>query len=104
MKESEIRFLNQWEKTRARGRWHYVLFTGLIWGVFTAIFSRLLALIFERDLTFEEQFLSLDFLLYTGMFTLIAGPLFGLFTWSLSERRYQRLKGRADLSQSEQVV
>ncbi|MCB0713165.1 MAG: hypothetical protein KDD67_12615 [Ignavibacteriae bacterium] len=88
------KFINQWEGTRAKGKWRYIFITGLTWGFLSAIFSRLFEILVNGS-SFSQTFLSTNFLLFLGIFMFIGGPLFGLTIWTLSERKYRKLKEKA---------
>ncbi|MGE3800594.1 MAG: hypothetical protein AB7H80_06205 [Candidatus Kapaibacterium sp.] len=94
IKPQEQKFLSQWEGTRAKGKWRYIFIVGLVWGFLSATFSRLFELLFAGA-NFKEMFFSTDFLLFLGVFLLIGGPIFGLIVWTLSERKYRKLREKA---------
>lgn len=79
----------KWERTRARGRTHFIVVYGvLLWGLGTAAVVTLLGVVQGRD-----DWLVGGVVAFV-MFPLIGGPLFGLFLWWWTERRYSKAINR----------
>ena len=89
MKARDQKFMDYWEKTRGKGRRKFVLKSGLLWGVLTALFTELFSLK-EKGIT--EAFFSLEFVFRLGIFLFFGILLFGFFAWKLNERKYFTLK------------
>lgn len=83
----ELDLMKKWEGTRAMGKMKYILIKGTVaWSLLTGSIFILLTLITNKFLINTEilmYFLKM-FLVFIGM-----GTLFGVFSWQLSEKRYQ---------------
>lgn len=83
----ELDLMKKWEDTRTMGKMKYVLLKGTIaWTVLTGGIFVILTLITNKFLINTEilmYFLNM-FLVFLGL-----GTLFGVFSWHLSERKYQ---------------
>ncbi len=83
----ELDLMKKWEVTRAMGKFKYVLLKGTIaWSVLTGGIFIILTMITNKFLINTEilmYFLKM-IVIFIGM-----GTLFGLFSWKLSEKRYQ---------------
>ena len=81
------RNLKRWETTRKLGRNRYVVRNGIIgWGIPVGIFMTLLNI-------WQHGF-SVASIVIAGIIWPIGGYVFGLITWAISERRYQRFYER----------
>ena len=79
----------KWEKTRARGRTRFIVVYGvLLWGLSTAA---LMTLVFAVQ--GQDDWLLRGLFIFV-LFPLIGGPMFGLFLWWWTERRYSRAVDR----------
>ena len=81
--------MDYWEKTRGKGRRKFVLKSGLLWGVLTALFTELFSL---NEKGIMEAFFSLEFVFRLGIFLIFGILLFGFLAWKLNERKYFKLK------------
>lgn len=83
----ELELMKKWEETRAMGKMKYVLLKGTVaWTILTGGIFVILTLITNKFLINTEilmYFLNM-FLVFIGL-----GTLFGVFSWHLSEKRYQ---------------
>ena len=89
MKARDQKFMDYWEKTRGKGRRKFVLKSGLLWGVLTALFTELFSL---REKGIMEAVFSLEFVFRLGIFLIFGILLFGFLAWKLNERKYFTLK------------
>ena len=76
--------LKKWESTRAKGKLHFILFRGVLsWGlpmfIITAFISN----------PFVDSFISEAAIIHYVVWPL-AGGLFGVSTWTISERKYKK--------------
>jgi hypothetical protein len=74
----------KWERTRAKGMWHFVLLCG---GVFWGGMALMAAFIYRWDQ------LPIVLSIY-----LVAGLVFGLVTWFVGEYRYRKGSSKASAS------
>ncbi len=81
MKENQF---IKWESARAKGKLHFILVRGVLsWGLPMFIFMAFINKPFAYGFTSEAA--AIHYIVWP-----IAGVLFGLFTWYLSERLYQK--------------
>jgi len=82
MKESDQRYLSYWENRRKQGAVKFSLFTGVIYGVFVIVFSKVFAWNWhftQKDMTY-------------GILSILIGvTLLGPFLWWHRERKYKKL-------------
>jgi hypothetical protein len=80
--------LEEWEKIRTKGKWHYILTYGvLLWGVSTAIlFSLLTTFVMGEQASFLIT-LPLSIVLFP-----LGGIAWGYFMWIFSEKAYKKSK------------
>ncbi len=83
----QARRLERLRQVRARGRWHFILWRGVVgWGVSTAVLYSLLMAWLEADRTF------FDYASFALVRFPIVGFFWGAFMWWWSERMWQRLE------------
>jgi len=83
MKDDQIK---KWESTREKGLLHFVLIRGvLLWGLPMFIFMAFIGK------PFSNGFTSSTALVHYVVWP-VAGVLFGLLTWCMSERMYKKKK------------
>ncbi|MCK5042074.1 MAG: hypothetical protein KAR62_07255 [Sphingomonadales bacterium] len=76
----------------AKGKWHFVFWRGMVfWGLSTAI-SVKVVIYFISGTPFLE-----DIWVWIFTFTLMGGPLFGLFMWPIINRQYEKLKHKENM-------
>ncbi|MCE2497075.1 MAG: hypothetical protein J4F31_10950 [Flavobacteriales bacterium] len=92
--EKEKQWMQRWEQFRQKGKWRGIAIQG---GTFLVFYLILMAVL-TRFLSFPDPFFDN---LSTGDWTktgitiaiyLAAGFAYGMFNWSMSERRVKRLK------------
>ena len=88
MKERDKKFIEKWSKMREKGKFNYMIKSGLLWGLFTVIFTQLLKL---DEMSFRELFLSKFFVVSILIYLVIGVFGFGYVMWLFSERRYRKL-------------
>ena len=74
--------LARWEKTRAKGRTHYILVRGVL--------SYGLAMFVAMTFFAHRGDLSPKFIGISAVAWLIGGALFGILTWYIFERQYRK--------------
>ena len=97
MTPRDEKFVKSWAATRARGRWHYALTSGVIgWGV-PMFFVMTFVVSKPPHLTTG---------LLTGLAALwtTAGLAFGVTVWFFSERRFRRLVPSGDSGVTNEVA
>ncbi|MBA6225025.1 hypothetical protein H4J51_13980 [Colwellia sp. MB02u-18] len=73
-----------WESTRTKGKLNFVLFTGVLsWGLPMFIFMAFM------NKPFADGFTSKSAIIHYIVWPL-AGVLFGVLTWFMSERKYKK--------------
>jgi hypothetical protein len=85
--------LERWEATRARGRNHFVIFTGLL--------SYGLPMFLVMTFLVHRDKLSVFFVSASLILWLFGGVAFGILVWLFQERQYRKhsLRPRADYEQ-----
>ena len=85
----EKAFAAYWEKQRQKGRWRYAFRMGvLFWAIPVYVLIQLFYFLFRENYAFETGRFAAGFIVWV-----IMGFLgFGLITWWLNERNYQKLK------------
>ena len=78
--------LQRWEATRARGRRHFVVVTGLL--SYGLPMFLVMTFVVHRD-RLSALFVAVSFLLW-----LLGGAAFGLLVWMFQERQYRRHRAR----------
>jgi len=82
MTESEKRFIEYWQKKREQGAVKFSLITGVTYGLFVLVFSK----VFAWDWTFTQKDLSY------GIISLLIGIMaLGPFMWWHRERKYKKI-------------
>jgi hypothetical protein len=87
--DKEKTFAAYWEKQRQRGRWIYAFRMGvLFWAIPVYLLIQLFYYLFRENYVFETGRFVVGFIVWIilGFFA------FGLITWWLNERNYQKLK------------
>ena len=91
MKERDKKFIEKWSKIREKGKFNYMIKSGLLWGLFTVIFIQLLKL---DEMSFRELFLSKFFVVSLLIYLVIGVFGFGYIMWLFAERRYRKLNSQ----------
>lgn len=91
MKERDKKFIEKWSKIREKGKFNYMIKSGLLWGLFTVIFIQLLKL---DEMSFRELFLSKFFVVSLLIYLVIGVFGFGYVMWLFSERKYRKLNSQ----------
>ncbi len=82
MKDSDKRFIEYWKKRRQQGAVKFSLITGITYGIFVIVFSKVFA--------WNWHFTQKD--IVYGIFSLLIGiSILGPFMWWYRERRYKKL-------------
>ncbi len=82
MKETDKRFMAYWQKRREQGAVKFSVITGITYGIFVIIFSK----VFAWNWHFSQKDI-----IY-GFFSLLIGvTILGPFIWWYRERRYKKL-------------
>ncbi|MBI4750872.1 MAG: hypothetical protein HY774_20530 [Acidobacteria bacterium] len=90
MKKEMPKDLEAWEKTREMGRTKYILFHGvLFWGV--PMFAIMTFFVNNRP----DRLLTQGMILVSAFVWALGGALFGVTTWYINERRYQKYAERS---------
>jgi NhaP-type Na+/H+ or K+/H+ antiporter len=83
----------RWKDIRAKGQWHYVIWRGVIgWGVPFGVFFILVRVVlpwFSQSPEYQQGDLVAKIAI-AAVLCLIGGLGFGILTWSLIEREYQK--------------
>ena len=81
MKENQF---NKWKATRIKGKLHFILVRGVLsWGLPMFIFMAFINKPFANGFTSEAAII--HYIVWS-----IAGVLFGVFIWHISERLYKK--------------
>ena len=91
MKERDKKFIEKWSKIREKGKFNYMIKSGLLWGLFTVIFTQLLKL---DETSFRELSLSKFFVVSLLIYLVIGVFGFGYIIWLFAERRYRKLNSQ----------
>lgn len=92
--------LKSWEKTRLKGKRHFILYRGVLgWGLYMffvmTFYSHLKAVDFKFSaLNFNS--ISLSIVVINITVWMIGGFLYGWWTWSLSEKSYKKQNTERD--------
>jgi len=90
----EEKYIYDWENSRGKGKWTYILLTAFMWGTIVPLVYKLIYVVTHFGLdpeAFTETFVSRDYLWLWLKF--MAGFfLFALIMWQLSFRKYKELK------------
>jgi hypothetical protein len=82
MTDSEKRFVEYWKKKRAGGKYKFWLITGITYGIFVVVFSK----VFAWNAAFIQKDLSY------AVISLIMGVMaLGPFMWWHRERKYHKI-------------
>jgi len=82
MKESEKRFIEYWSKKREQGAVKFSIITGITYGIFVIVFSK----VFAWNFTFTQKDIGY------GILSLLIGiTVLGPFMWWHRERKYKKL-------------
>ena len=82
MKDTDQRFLEYWQKRRQQGAVKFSLITGLTYGIFVIVFSK----VFAWNWHFTQKDIG-----YGVLSLLIGVTILGPFIWWYRERRYKKL-------------
>lgn len=81
---------DQWAKTRLKGRWHFIMVTGVfVWGGVTALIWSAFLSVFSEQGFMGALTLALPL-------CLVGGFSWGLLTWTLTNRRYKKYSATQD--------
>jgi hypothetical protein len=88
--------LKSWEKTRLKGKRHFILYRGVLgWGLYMffvmTFYSHLKAVDFEFS---ALDSISLSIVVINITVWMIGGFLYGWWTWSLSEKSYKNQQSK----------
>lgn len=78
----------RWERTRAKGKWSYVVLNAVWYGLGISIFQ-LIADVTANVIDFSPSLILINF----GL-----GFLFGFVGWSVNESRYREAHGKREVS------
>ncbi|MCI3923136.1 hypothetical protein MO973_23205 [Paenibacillus sp. TRM 82003] len=84
-----------WGKTRARGKRRYILQNIWVWGLaggMYAVLDRLFLTNFSFVRLLEVELIA-EMLAKGIFFSLLAGPLYGVITWRMYEKKYNKTSG-----------
>ena len=84
MKERDKKFIEKWSKTREKGKFNFMIKSGLLFGLFTVIFMQLLKL---DEMSFRELFLSKFFVVNLLIHMVIGVFVYGYVMWLFAEKR-----------------
>lgn len=88
MNPKDKKFIESWSKTRKVGMTKFMIFSGGLWGVVTAVVMQLFEL---GEMTFREAYFSQNFAIQLLLFIIIGTLLFGLAMWKINEKRFLKL-------------
>ena len=88
MKERDKKIIEKWSKTREKGKFNFMIRTGLLFGLFTVILMQLLKL---DEMTFIELFLSKFFLVNLLIHMVMGVFVYGYVMWLFAEKKYRKL-------------
>ena len=88
MKERDKKFIEKWSKIREKGKFIYMIKSGLLFGLFTVILMQLLKL---DEMTFRELFLSKFFVVNLLIHMVIGVFVYGYVMWLFAEKKYRKL-------------
>lgn len=88
MTEAELKFKENWEKTKAKGRWKYALIHGATFGLAVFFIVNLWSL---KDKSFQEVFINQRAFeqMLTMTFAGIVG--YGTLKWWMNEKVYNKI-------------
>lgn len=90
----EEKYIYDWETTRGKGKWQYILLNTLVWGTLLPVIIKLFKIVLHTGFSaaaFSQTFLTVSFLFFWLKF--IAGVfVYSLWMWQLSFRKYKELK------------
>jgi hypothetical protein len=82
MKESDKRFIEYWSKKREQGAIKFSIITGITYGIFVVVFSK----VFAWNFSFTQKDIGY------GILSLLIGiSVLGPFMWWHRERKYHKL-------------
>ncbi len=79
---NEQRRLKRWEKTRTKGAARYIALTALLWAGLMVAYSLILDFYYHRKWSREKLYITL-------VVDLIAGVVFAVIMWIVSESQYK---------------
>ncbi|WP_018476942.1 hypothetical protein [Pontibacter roseus] len=95
LNKEETKFIQKWESTSSRGRWHYILVRGLLWGMLVSGLSHLFKVWDDLKAwdasTLTDSYASSAFLVRLIIFSALGFGLFA-FEWYSKTERYNKLK------------
>jgi hypothetical protein len=91
MNPRDQKFMNKWEKARKLGQKKYMFYTGGLWALLTGVLIKTMDLFLKPELTFQEIFLNLKFVVFMIVFFILGILLFGFVNWRINEKRYHKL-------------
>ena len=88
MKERDKKFIEKWSKTREKGKFNFMIKSGLLFGLFNVILMQLLKL---YEMSLRELFLSKFFVVNLLIHMVIGVFVYGYLMWLFAEKKYRKL-------------
>jgi hypothetical protein len=100
----EEKYIYDWETTRGRGKWQYILLNTFVWAALLAVIIKLFKIVLSTKFSvqaFSQTFFNTSFLFFWLKF--VAGVfLYSLWMWHLSYKKYKELKHKQMLQRLEE--
>jgi len=105
----EEKYIYDWETTRGKGKWQYILLNTFVWATLLAVIVKLFKIVLSTKFSaqaFSQTFVHTSFLFFWLKF--VAGVfLYSLWMWHLSYKKYKELKHKQmiqRLEESERIM
>ncbi|KAA5533684.1 hypothetical protein F0919_14200 [Taibaiella lutea] len=90
----EEKYIYDWETTRGKGKWQYILLNTFVWATLLTVIIKLFKIVLSTKFSiqsFSQTFLNTSFLFFWLKF--VGGVfLYSLLMWHLSYKKYKELK------------